>query len=82
MEVIISAGITGLISLVVCLVNNHYQAEQTRNLIEYKLEELTKRVDKHNNVVERVYHLEQHEAVVDEKIKVANRRIEDLESNA
>ena len=81
MEVIISAGITGLISLVVCLVNNHYQAEQTRNLIEYKLEELTKRVDKHNNVVERVYHLEQHEAVVDEKIKVANRRIEDLESN-
>lgn len=82
MEVIISAGITGLISLVVCLVNNHYQAEQTRNLIEYKLEELTKRVDKHNNVVERVYHLEQHEAVIDEKIKVANRRIEDLESNA
>ena len=82
MEVIISAGITGFITLIVCLVNNHYQSEQTRNLIEYKLEELTKRVDKHNKVVERVYHLEQHEAVIDEKIKVANRRIEDLESNA
>lgn len=80
METIIAAGITGVVTLVVCLINNHYQAEATRNLIEYKLNELTRRVDKHNNVVERVYHLEQHEAVVDEKIRVVNHRIDDLES--
>lgn len=79
METIIAAGITGVVTLLVCLVNNHYQAEATRSLIEYKLNELTRRVDKHNNVVERVYHLEQHEAVVDEQIRVANHRIEDLE---
>ena len=80
METIIAAGITGVVTLVVCLVNNHYQAEATRNLIEYKLNELTRRVDKHNNVIERVYQLEQHKAVVDEQIRVANHRIDDLEN--
>lgn len=79
METIIAAGIGGVVTLIVCIVNNHYQQKQTRNLIEYKLDELTKRVDKHNNVIERVYALEQHEAVIDEQIKVANHRISDLE---
>lgn len=80
METIIATVIGGAVTLIVCLINNHYQQNQTRNLIEYKLDELTKRVDKHNNVIERVYRLEQHEAVVDEQIKVANHRINDLEN--
>lgn len=79
MEAIITATITGIVTLIVCLINNSYQQKQTRNLIEYKIEELTKRVDKHNNVIERVYKLEEHEAVMEEKIKVANNRIADLE---
>lgn len=79
MEAIITAAITGTVTLIVCLINNSYQQKQTRNLIEYKIEELTKRVDKHNNVIERVYKLEEHEAVMEEKIKVANNRIADLE---
>ena len=79
METVIAAAITGIVTLGVCLVNNHYQAKETRNLIEYKLEELTRRVDKHNNVVERMYKLEQSSAVMDEQIKVANHRIDDLE---
>ena len=45
----------------------------------YRIEQLEKKQDKHNEVIERVYHLEQHDAVVDEEIKVANHRIEDLE---
>ena len=80
METIIAAGIGGAVTLIVCLINNHYQASTTRKLIEYKLDELTKRVDKHNNVVERVYRLEQRDAVHEEQIKVANHRIEDLEN--
>lgn len=79
MEAIISAGITGAVTLMVCLINNNYQQKTTRNLLDYKLEELTKKVEKHNRVVERVYKIEQHEAVVDEQIKVANHRIDDLE---
>ena len=79
METIISACISAAVTLVVCLICNHSQQEKTRALMEYKLEELTKRVDKHNNVVERTYALEQELKVQEEQIKVANHRINDLE---
>lgn len=45
----------------------------------YKLDELTKRVDKHNHVVERTYSIERELSIQKEQIKVANHRIEDLE---
>lgn len=80
MEAIVSAGITGFVTLIVCLVNNYYQQNATRNLIEYKIEELTKRVDKHNSVIQRTYELEKKNAVYDEKIKAINDTIEELEN--
>lgn len=49
-------------------------------LTNYRIEQLEKKQDKHNSIIERVYHIEQHNAVVDEEIKVANHRIEDLEN--
>lgn len=48
-------------------------------LTNYRIQELEKKVEKHNNVITRVYELEKHEAVIDEEIKVANHRIDDLE---
>lgn len=48
-------------------------------LIAYRLEQLEGKVNKHNNLVERTYKLEERCTVQDEKIKVANRRISDLE---
>lgn len=45
----------------------------------YRIEQLEKKVDKHNSLIERTYAIEQHNAVVDEEIKVANHRIDDLE---
>lgn len=79
METIISAAVSATATLVVCLINNVQQAKQTRNLLDYKLEELTKRVDKHNSVIERTYALEKRAEVQEEQIKVANHRIQDLE---
>lgn len=79
METIISACISAGVTLLVCMINNHGQQEKTRALLEYKLEELTKRVDKHNNVIERTYKLEKAMEVHEEKIRVANHRINDLE---
>lgn len=79
METIIAASITGLITLAVCMVNNHYQNNSTRNLIEYRLKKLEDKVDKHNNVIDRTYKLEELTALQEEKIKVANHRIDDLE---
>lgn len=48
-------------------------------LIDQKIDVLSDRVDRHNNVIERTYKLEQLTAVHTEKISVANHRIDDLE---
>ena len=79
METIISACISAGVTLLVCVITNRGQQEKTRALLEYKMEELTKRVDKHNNVIERTYRLEEAAKINEEKIKVANHRIEDVE---
>lgn len=79
METIISACISAGVTLLVCVITNRGQQEKTRALLEYKMEELTKRVDKHNNVIERTYRLEEAAKINEEKFKVANHRIEDLE---
>ena len=63
-----------------CMRDQHNaQQEKTRTLMEYKLEELTKRVNEHNNLIKRTYALEEKMSVHEEQIKVANHRIEDLE---
>ena len=48
-------------------------------MTNYRIEQLEKKVEKHNKVVERVYILEKNEAVMEEEIKVASHRIDDLE---
>ena len=52
-------------------------------LISFRLESLEKTVEtmsnKHEGLTDRVFRLEEHGAVVDEQIKVANHRIDDLE---
>lgn len=58
METIIAAVISGAVTLAVCLITNHAQQEKTRALMEYQLRELTAKVEKHNNLVERTYLLE------------------------
>ena len=55
------------------------QMKQQTDLTLYRIDQLEKKVEKHNNVIERVYALEKQEAVIEEEIKVANHRIEDLE---
>lgn len=47
--------------------------------VKTRLNYIEKKIDKHNNVVERVYKLEQDQAVIMEKQSVANHRIHDLE---
>lgn len=86
MKEILPALISGAAALIVCMINNASQrkrAEAQHNttiaLIEYKLDQLTHKVDLHNNAVERLYAVEQKVAVYDEKFKVANHRINDLE---
>jgi len=48
-------------------------------LTNYRLEQLEKKVDKHNTVIERTFNLEEVQAVMQEQLKVANHRIADIE---
>lgn len=48
-------------------------------LTNYRISQLEKKVEAHNKVIDRVYRLEKHDAVIDEEITVANHRISDLE---
>ena len=48
-------------------------------LMAYRLEQLEKKVDKHNHVVEKVYGLQADRDLFAEKLRVANHRIDDLE---
>lgn len=72
--------IVGLLSLAGTLIGTLGGILAANKLTVYRIEQLEKKVEKHNSTIERVFRLEQHEAVVDEQIKVANHRIDDLEN--
>ncbi len=50
-------------------------------LIAYRVEQLERKVEKHNGAIERVAKLERRADVADEKQVVANHRIDDLEND-
>ncbi|MCI6937280.1 MAG: hypothetical protein MR762_11695 [Clostridiales bacterium] len=70
MESIITAIITGAVTLVGVLIAN----EKSQAVTETKLDELTREVREHNGFARRM-------PVVEEQIKVINHRIEDLEDS-
>ena len=79
-EAIIVAIITGGLSLIGSIVSNNRTAQsmdakldKQQAVTETKLEELTREVRAHNNFAQRV-------PVLEEQIKVANHRIEELEN--
>jgi len=52
----------------------------SNKLTTYRISQLEAKVEKHNNVVERVFRLEDNDKLLAEKISVANHRINDLEA--
>ena len=73
------AVIVGLLSLLGTLCGAYFANRKSSALIEYRLQELEKKVDRHNSVIERTYELEKKMGLAEEKIDVANHRIKDLE---
>lgn len=74
-EAILSAIITGAITLVGVLITNG----KTMAVIQTRLDHLTEEVKKHNNFAQRIPQIEGDIKLLDEKISVANHRISDLE---
>lgn len=71
--------IVGILSLIGTLVGSLSGILAANKLVVYRIEQLEKKVEKHNNVLERVYVLEKDDAVIKEDLKVVNHKIEDLE---
>ena len=72
--------LVAVLSLVGTLVGSLGGILAANRLVAWRLEQLEKKVQAHNNLVERTYHLEGEINVIHEQIKVANHRIGDLEN--
>lgn len=63
-----STIIVAVLSLVGTLIGSLAGILAANKLVIYRIEQLEKKVEKHNNVLERVYELEKNEAVMQEEI--------------
>lgn len=60
--------IVAILSLIGTLIGSLTGILTANKLTNYRIEQLEKKVEKHNNVIERVYNLEKEEAVIQEEI--------------
>lgn len=80
------ALITGIVAIAVCLVNNYFMMRQsakaqtdTITIINYKIQQLTEKVEEHNNLVTRVYECEKVGELQEAELKRLNERIKIVE---
>ena len=78
METIISSLISAGVALLICVIQNN----KTKALIEYRLDELEKKVDKHNNLIERMYEVEKNIDIHTEHLNTIDHRLDELEEKA
>lgn len=80
-EAIIIAIITGVVSILTCLISSNIASKKALSCVEKaqavtdtKLEDLTYEVRKHNNFAEKI-------PLLEEKIKVVNHRIDEIKES-
>lgn len=76
------AIIVAILSLAGTCAGSFFANRKTVALVEYRLKKLEEKVSAHNNLVERMYKVEKTCGLQEEKIKVANHRIDDLEHSS
>ncbi|MBQ3888509.1 MAG: hypothetical protein II738_02060 [Clostridia bacterium] len=72
--------ITSLATLLGVVLTVYAGGKRTRDILLYRIEQLEKAQQKHNSLIERMYRVEERLELHDEKIKVANHRLDDLET--
>jgi len=72
-------ALVAIFSLIGTLAGSFGGIVTSNKLTAYRIEQLEKRVEKHNCLVERTYQLEEDMEVEKEKIKVIKNRLRDLE---
>lgn len=71
--------IVAIISLFGTLAGTFGGIMTSSHLTGYRIEQLENQMKKYNNLIERTFKLEKSASLQEEKIKVANHRIDDLE---
>ena len=71
--------VVAIISLIGTLTGSYLSQRKSSALIAYRLEQLEKKVDKHNNLVERMYKVEERLSIQEKETKVIDHRIKNLE---
>lgn len=74
--------IVAALALAGTLAGSYFANRRSTALIAYRLEALEKRVQAHNSLVERTYKLEERTELQEEKLRVVNHRLQDLERSA
>lgn len=77
-----STIIVAILSLIGTLGGAYLAGRKTTALVIYRLTELEKKVDKHNNVVERMYEVEKKLALMRDHQKDILSRLDELEKSA
>ena len=73
--------LTGIFSLLASLVGTFGGIVTSTKLTNYQINELKKRVDKHNNVIERTFKLEEHGKYIEERIEKLESEVENYEKH-
>lgn len=71
--------IVALITAAGALLGTYFANRKTAALMEYRLEQLEKKVDKHNQVIERTYKLEEKTELQEAEIERHKERLRILE---
>lgn len=69
MEALISALISAVVSAASILIGWIITSRTQIKVLEVKFDDVSKRVDKHNNVIERTYELERKVAVLEQHLE-------------
>ena len=75
-ETVLAVLVTGIASVVCAVITQIAGLVSNRKVVSYEINELSKRVDKHNSVIEHTYKLEERVEALDERIDRMERNHE------
>ena len=72
--------VIGILSCIGTLIGSLAGIHKANELTNYRIKQLESKVNKYNNLIERTYNIEQQIAVLDNREKVTEHRLSDLEN--
>lgn len=74
LSTIIGAIIAAAASIIVCVINNNRQNSKHDAVVSYRIDQLEKKVDLHNHLIDRMYKVEEQNSVQEQRISALERK--------